>query len=546
MDRANSWINAHPNLALLCLGALSALGFQPLNLWPVAMLALAGFVWLTAQASSVKNAFCRGWLFAWAHFTVTNNWIASAFTYQSEMPAALGYVAVPGLAAYLALYPALAAAVSWAVKAWLANAPTETAGANSPVMRLLVFTAALAGAWIATEWLRSWVFTGYAWGPLSLMLVGDYDRAGIARLLPYFGSYALSGWVIAAAGLIAICLISRRWIMLLGTAALLVAAMVWPAGERPEGTLAVTLVQPDIRQEVLDDPSNFEEQFMRLARLSRGEVQGREEAQNESRLVLWPESGLPDYLRDGYPQRYYTQMTAGGDPQFARLRIGQAIGENSLLLTGAIDLEIGERDGRPAAIGAYNTITPIAADGTLGARYAKAHLVPGGEYLPMRDLLEPLGLSRLVAGTLDFIPGPGPQTQELGVWGKAGMQICYEIVFSGQVVDPALRPDYIFNPSNDGWFGSWGPPQHLAQARMRAAEEGLPVLRSTTTGVSAVIDADGIVRASIGMQREGRIDMAVPPAKAPTLFARFGERLTFFWTVLFWAFSLVASRVSKR
>ena len=88
------------------------------------------------------------------------------------------------------------------------------------------------------------------------------------------------------------------------------------------------------------------------------------------------------------------------------------------------------------------------------------------------------------------LPGPGPRTVDLGDWGRAGMQICYEIVFSGEVVDRAHRPDYIFNPSNDGWFGRWGPPQHLAQARMRAIEEGLPVLRATTTGISAVIAAN--------------------------------------------------------
>ena len=103
-------------------------------------------------------------------------------------------------------------------------------------------------------------------------------------------------------------------------------------------------------------------------------------------------------------------------------------------------------------------MTPISADGTLGERYAKAHLVPYGEYLPMRALLEPVGLSRLVPGAFDFIPGPGPRTIDLGSWGTVGTQICYEIVFSGEVVERANRPDYIFNPSNDGWFGDFGPP----------------------------------------------------------------------------------------
>ena len=166
-------------------------------------------------------------------------------------------------------------------------------------------------------------------------------------------------------------------------------------------------------------------------------------------------------------------------------------------------------------------MTAIDGSGAIvGDGYAKAHLVPYGEYLPLRSLLEPLGATRLVAGTIDFWPGPGPRTLDLGAYGQAGVQICYEIVFSGQVVDPGNRPDYIFNPSNDGWFGGFGPPQHLAQARLRAIEEGLPVLRSTTTGISAVIDARGVVRRHIGMQQTARIDGIIPPPHAPTPFAR--------------------------
>ena len=187
-------------------------------------------------------------------------------------------------------------------------------------------------------------------------------------------------------------------------------------------------------------------------------------------------------------------------------------------------------------------MTAIDSAGEIRGSYAKAHLVPGGEYLPLRPWLEPIGLSRLVPGDLDFWPGPGPRTIALGPWGKAGVQICYEIIFSGQVIDREHRPDYIFNPSNDGWFGSWGPPQHLAQARMRAIEEGLPVLRSTTTGISAVIDADGVVRAFVPRHQPGRLDGLVPPAHAPTLFAKFGNMLPLGWAIILLALSLVATR----
>jgi apolipoprotein N-acyltransferase len=122
----------------------------------------------------------------------------------------------------------------------------------------------------------------------------------------------------------------------------------------------------------------------------------------------------------------------------------------------------------------------------------------------------------------------------------------YEIIFSGQVVDRAHRPDYIFNPSNDGWFGSWGPPQHLAQARLRAIEEGLPVLRATTTGISAVVDARGVVRSHIAMHRASRIDTLVPPAHKPTWFAMLGNILPLGWACLLILAAVVATRRTRR
>ncbi len=167
----------------------------------------------------------------------------------------------------------------------------------------------------------------------------------------------------------------------------------------------------------------------------------------------------------------------------------------------------------------------VHADGSLGARYDKSHLVPYGEYLPMRPILSAIGLSRLAPGDIDFWPGPGPRTLDLGSFGKAGLQICYEIIFSGQVVDRTHRPDFLFNPSNDAWFGSWGPPQHLAQARLRAIEEGLPVIRATPTGISAVIDADGRILAAVPMHEAGRIDTVIPKSQPPTLFAQYGNML---------------------
>ncbi|MBX7541322.1 apolipoprotein N-acyltransferase [Qipengyuania sphaerica] len=525
MDRIPDFMQRHPQWSALLLGLLSATGFQPLHLWPVGLAAMAALVWLLFRQEGRRSVFLTGWLFGVAHFTLTNNWIATAFTYQAEMPAALGWVAVPLLSLYLALWPALAGLGAWML--------ARRGG-------MPAFILAFGALWIAAEWLRSWVFTGYIWGPFSMMLLGDWERPGAAAVLPWLGTYALSGLAVGAAGFMAWFIASKRWVPAAVFAAVIATGMLLPAGEAEEGYLPVTLVQPNLRQEELDDPTKFEEQFQRIAALSKPQ---REVSR---RLVLWPESGVPDYLRDGYPLRYYIQMTAGADPAFARYRIGQTIGEGSLLLTGAVDLEIGEVGGREKAVGAYNAITPIDAEGNLGQRYSKAHLVPYGEYLPLRTLLEPLGMSRLVAGSIDFNPGPGPQTIDLGPYGKSGMQICYEIIFSGEVAERGNRPDYIFNPSNDGWFGAWGPPQHLAQARMRAIEEGLPVLRSTTTGISAIIDARGVVREYIGRNRADRIDTLVPPAGAPTLFSKFGHWLTLVWGIAFLLASVVVMRLRLR
>lgn len=511
------WLLLHPCWTALGLGALAATGFEPLHLWPLTLLALAGLIELTVRAESWKQALLTGWLFGIAHFTLGNNWIATAFTYQANMSAWLGWIAVVLLSFYLAVYPALAALGAW----WLGR---RNHGA---------LVAAFVACWIVSEWLRSWVFTGFAWNPLGAVALGPFERPGLAAVLPWLGTYALSGLVVLLAGawLIAARKGRLNWqgagLMLIPLALMLLPA----SGERREGTKAFTLVQPDIRQEILNDPGTYEDQFVRLARLSAARPgQG-------ARLVFWPESGVPDYLEGGYPPRYYA-YTYAADPALARERLGMVAGPGSILLAGTADLEVSNGH----AAGARNSVTALGGDGTIRGSYDKAHLVPGGEYLPLRWLLEPLGAERLVPGALDFWPGPGPGTLSLGQHGKAGVQVCYEIVFSGQVTDRANRPDFIFNPSNDGWFGAWGPPQHLAQARLRAIEEGLPVLRSTTTGISAVIDADGVVRSFVPRHQPGRIDGLVPPAKPPTLFARLGNIVPLGWALALLVLAIVASR----
>ncbi len=506
-----------PGLSAAVLGLVVACGYPPLHGWWIALPALALFLAHCHRASSWRGAAWRGWAFGWAHLTLANNWIATAFTHQAKMPEFLGWVAVPLLCIYLAIYPALAAGI--------AHVAARRAGP-------MAYGSVFAAAWIVTEWLRSWVFTGYPWPPLGLVLLGDWQAQGLARVLPWLGTYGLSGLAVLIAGGLWFAIHRRRAVLAVGLGAVIAGAMVWPASNTArEGDIRYTLIQPLILQSEINDPSKFEEQFLRIASLTAAVPTDQNAGQ--SRLVLWPESAIPDYLEDGYPQRYYRRTTYGADPALARARIGSVIGAQATLLTGVVNFNIAQRpDGIVGAVSARNSVVALNGMGEVTHGYAKAHLVPYGEYLPMESLLGAIGLSRLTAGTVPFIPGPGPQTFDLGVHGKAGIQICYEIVFSGQVVDRANRPDYLFNPSNDGWFGAWGPPQHLAQARMRAMEEGLPVLRSTTTGISAVIDADGVVRQSIASGIAGKVEGVIPAAKLPTLFAKFGNALPLAWAAL--------------
>ncbi len=530
---------ARPLLLAPLLGAVAACGFEPLHLWPLTLLAIAGLIELLVRAASWQRAVLIGWLWGVAHFSLGNNWIAAAFTYQAAMPAWLGWLGVFGLSLYLAVFPALAMLAAWQL------------GRKHGASLILAF----AGFWIISEWLRSWIFTGFAWNPLGVVALGPFDRPGLALVATGIGTYGLSGLVVLLAGSwhFAVRRAGADWLARadrraggywrgLAMLALPIALLtLFPTGS--SGALIsktpFTLIQPNIDQKVLNDPANFETQFVKSAQLTRTANP------DQQRLVLWPESGMPYYLRDGYPPEYYADRSYLGDPGLSRLRIGRVIGEGSLLLTGTVDLEI--RGGQ--AVGARNSVTALDGRGNIRGSYVKAHLVPYGEYLPMRALLTPLGLSRLVPGDIDFLPGPGPRTLDLGAFGKtrikAGVQVCYEIVFSGEVVDRAHRPDFIFNPSNDGWFGSWGPPQHLAQARLRAIEEGLPVLRATTNGVSAVVLANGVVNQFIPHRTIGRIDGMLPGALPPTLFARAGNKLPLGLAAIFLGTALLVLRRAR-
>ncbi|HKX92916.1 MAG TPA: apolipoprotein N-acyltransferase [Sphingomicrobium sp.] len=475
-------------LIALLVGALSAFAFEPVGLWPLMLLAIAGLCELVSRSTSLKQSLAIGWGFGLGQFAVGLNWIATAFTYQSNMPAWLGWVAVALLSLYLAVYPALAAGLGWRF------------GRDRPLTLVL----ALAGAWPIVEWLRGKMFTGFPWNPLGV----TFADTPWLHTAPVIGTYGMSGLLVLAGG--AAWLATRkRWLpaALIATSFLLAGFGLAPASPAAASARHIRVVQPNIGQQDKWRPEFAEEAARRLTALSLTPGGAR------PRLLLWPEAAVTYPLEDG---RAVEQPYA----EFERQRAAATVGKGEYLLTGGI--AIFSQGGR-AIDGAANSVFVLGQGGQQLGRYDKAHLTPYGEYLPMRPLLSSIGLSRLAPGDTDFTPGPGPRTFALPGWGKIGFQICYEIIFPGEVVDRRDRPDFIFNPSNDAWFGRWGPPQHLAQARLRAAEEGIPVIRSTPTGISAVIDASGAVRAALPWRTAGVIDQILPPAAAPTLFARFGN-----------------------
>jgi apolipoprotein N-acyltransferase len=460
-------------LAALAAGAISAFAFQPVGWWPLMIVAIAVLCELVARAGSLRQSLLIGWAFGVGQFVIGLNWIATAFTFQAAMPAWLGWVAVVLLSLYLAVYPAMAAGLAWRF------------GKASRVGLVL----ALAGSWAITEWLRATMFTGFAWNPIGVTLV-DSSARHLTRLV---GTYGLSAITVLLSGALWLAWY-RRTVTIIAMVAPVALLSAWlpHVGVSSGWIYQARIVQPNIGQQDKWRPGFDEEAYRRLYALS---IQGRP----GPRLIFWPEAAVTEPLEDG---RIAAQRLAEDE----RLRATRALGPGDVLLTGGLSLV--SRDSRTVS-GATNSVYVMEPLGKVVGRYDKAHLVPYGEYLPMRPLLSAIGLSRLAPGDIDFASGPGPKTIDLPAGkyggGTVGMQLCYEIIFSGEVVDRKNPPSFIFNPSNDAWFGRWGPPQHLAQARLRATEEGRAVIRSTPTGISAMIAPDGRVLGSIPWQKAGTI-----------------------------------------
>ncbi|WP_084863771.1 apolipoprotein N-acyltransferase [Salibaculum halophilum] len=488
-------------MGLACMaGGLTVLTLPPFS-WLVAVPVALSAIFLLLRNLSALHAFLVGWAFGLGQFGFGISWIAESFYVDAERFGALAIPAVAGLSAGLAVFPAMAAAL------FAVFAQRRSLGG-------IAASLLLATCWVAAEWLRGHLLTGFPWNLAAYALV---DHAALRQPAAWVGSYGLS-FLTVLIGVMPGAGFSAAPPQRLTILALCAVATIglWGAGtlrlgtETPSPGVDLRIVQGNVPQREKWAPGNRDATLQRYLDLSSrpGNVD----------LLLWPETAFPGFLDEDAP---------------ARARIAVALPEGTRLLTGVPDRV--ERDGGTSY---FNTVQAYDNRGEILTGYAKHHLVPFGEYVPLRDWLP---IERLTEGLGDFTPGPGPRTLAIPGAPLIAVAICYEIIFPGHVVDGLFRPDWIFNATNDAWFGtSIGPEQHLAAARMRAVEEGLPVVRAANTGISAVIDADGDIVARLDTGETGTIDAGLPGARAPTPYARFGDWTLLVLVVACWASSWLA------
>ncbi len=486
-------------LLALALGALAVAALPPFYVFPVLWLSLPGFLLLNRSAATIRQAAVEGWFFGLGWFGGGLYWIGHAFLVDAERYAALMPVAVIGMAAGMGLYTALGAAAVHAI--------SRRYDRLHPV-----HIAAFAGCWAMCEWLRSWMLTGFPWNPLASVW-GNLPE--MMQSVAWIGALGL-GFLTAAVFTAPALLIGRRRAELQGLGLQVLAISVllpllWAfgawrvdaAGLLTHDGIVLRLVQPAIPQKLKWQTDLRSQHVIRQMAMSK-RTPGPLGAPTH---VIWAETNVPFVLEPDSP---------------IPSSLAAVVPKDGALIFGAPRRD---KDGN-----AFNSLFVIDQDGKVADIFDKFHLVPFGEYVPLRGILP---VNKLTEGRGDFSPGPGPRTQHFNGLPPFGAIICYEVIFSGNVVDPDDRPSWILNLTNDGWFGpSTGPRQHLVQAKLRAIEEGLPVVRVANTGISAVIDPYGRLRNSIGLDEQGIIDAPLPLPLPATFFANYGQSTSLFLALL--------------
>ncbi len=465
-------------------GLAAASGQAPFGLYPLAVVGLLCGYALIAATQTAWRAALAGWALGTGYFGGTLAWIVQPFLVDAERYGWMAPFAVFFLAAGLALF--------WALGSGLARRIAPKVG----------FFLIWAAFMTAAELLRGVVFTGFPWGGLGAFWV-DTPLLGLAGWIGANGLAFLTFLFVAGLGHVLTTAAKARGLVVI--AAAVAVALVWgqflatrPVSER-ENPVALRLVQPNAPQELKWDPDYALGFLDRAIDLTAQPPAAGTPAPD---LVIWPETSVPYLLRDAGPTLREVARRAGP----ARVILG-----------------IQRSDGAQY----YNSLVVLDQAGAVTQTYDKAHLVPFGEYTPGGSLLYRFGIKGFAAQYGNgFSAGPGPQVLDLGAAGKILPLICYEAIFPGDLRRAPERADWIVQITNDAWFGTFsGPQQHLAQARLRAVEQGLPFVRAANTGISAVIDAHGQIVASLGLGETGFVDANLPGALAKTLYARFGDAL---------------------
>jgi len=525
LQRAALWIaglsswRRHGLAAIL--GALAAKAMAPVDLAPlfsgsldvapVLVVSFSGLVWLHDGTTSRRDALLLGWSFGFGFFVAGLYWIAAALFVDIAQFWWLVPFAVAALPAGLALTTALALLLDYEARRRFALIGSA---------RIL----ALALAWSAAEYLRGhvlsgfpWNLVGYAWAgvmPDTLGLPGSLD---VLQLASITGIYGLSLVTVAAAALPARLGDFGRGRRAGVAAALLLIAVpalggAWRLAHGARETVpgvTLRLVQPSIPQTFKNDPRAEVQNFQRLLALSA--AQGADKIT----AIIWPEAAAPPLL-ERYPN--------------LRQAIAAVVPRGGLLITGAERAE--PIQGWPPQH-VWNSVVALDDRGDIVGTYDKARLVPFGEYVPLRGFLP---MDKIAPSIGDFSRGPGPRTLSLPGLPAVSPLVCYEAIFPGAVTDPQHRPHWLLNVTNDAWYGRTpGPLQHLASARTRAVEEGLPLMRAANNGISAAIDPYGRVLARLDLDAVGVLDERLPRDLPATVYAQFGDSIYLALSLLFLA-----------
>lgn len=496
-------------LALAC-GLLTALALPPVFCLPVLLVAFPVLIWLLEGTQRRRHAFAIGWSFGFGHFSAGFYWIAHALLLD---PLRFGWMipfAVGGLSALMAGYTGAATALVQALR-----------------LRGLSRILGLASLWTVMEILRGWLFTGFPWNPLGSVWT---DALPVLQASAWIGISGLSLLTVALASLPAM-LTHPAGGYLLGAGGVLLAGLAIGGTLRiPEETAPVVhdvrlrIVQPAIPQVLKWQDGARMANLGHYLSLSMAPHNPGEPPPTH---VIWGETALP-WAIDGTTDTELRAVLSAIPKQAAKAGV-----RSPLLVTGAIRRTPPGQE--PYRI--WNSMVALDAAGSIRGYFDKAHLVPFGEYVPLRAVLP---FEKLTPGHEDYSAGPGPQTVSLPGLPPVSPLICYEVVFSGAVTTGNDRPDWLLNLTNDGWYGiSSGPYQHLATAIGRAVEEGLPLVRAANTGISAVIDPWGRLTASLDLNTVGFLDSNLPKALPATLYSQWHHRIPLWLSVAVLIIALV-------